>query len=187
MDFKPVREQTAIARRYSKALFEAADEAGTLQDVAQDLIHLHELIEGSPDLRHFIYSKVVPADAVEKIVAELCEKLSCHTVTKGFLSLLAQKRRLNHLVGIFVRYPQLLALQRKEMTAEAITAIKMTNEQQKNLKQILQDRTGFQVTIMNEIDPTILGGMVLRLGGFEADSSLKTQLYNLRLSLQEVR
>lgn len=182
-----MRAQTAIARRYAKALFEVAQEADALQAVDQDLIRLHELIEGSPELRHFLYSKVVPTDSLEKIAAELCDKLSLHKVTKGFLGLLAQKRRLNHLIGIFVCYPQFLALQHKEMTAQATTAVKMTKEQQKNLTQVLEDRTGFQVTVMNEIDPAILGGMVLRLGGFEADSSLKTQLHNLRLSLQEVR
>ena len=100
-----MRAQTAIARRYAKALFEAAEEADALQDIAQDLIHLHELIEGSPDLRHFLYSKVVPTDSLEKIVAELCDKLLCHKVTKSFLSLIAQKRRLDHLAGVFVRYP----------------------------------------------------------------------------------
>ncbi|MEN8235950.1 MAG: ATP synthase F1 subunit delta [Pseudomonadota bacterium] len=182
-----MRAQTAIARRYAKALFETALEADALQEVDLDLIHLHELIEGSPDLRHFLYSKVVSTDSLEKIVAELCNKLSCHKVTKGFLGLLAQKRRLEHLAGVFVRYPQLLALQRKEMTAQAITAVEMNQDQQNKLKQVLEARTGFQVAVINEIDPEILGGMVLRLGGFEADSSLKTQLHNLRLSLQEVR
>ncbi len=182
-----MREQAVISRRYAKALFEVAQDVDALQAVAQDLLHLHDLIEKAPDLRHFFYSKVVDSASLTKIVEELTDKLKCHEVTKSFVRLLAQKRRLSTLKGIFVRYPQLLAANRKEMTAQVTTAREMTKGQMADLKKVLENRTGFQVALMPEVNPDILGGMIVRLGGFESDSSLRTQLKDIHLSLQEVR
>lgn len=172
--------------RYALALYELADDARDIDTVAGDLSTLQSMLDESDDLRRFIASPLVSRDDHGKGMLALAEAAGLSAVTRNFLGLVAEKGRLFALPGMIVAFQRQLAKHRGEMTAEVVSARPLSDAQAAALAARLKQVVGNDVTVDARVDPSLLGGMVVRLGSRMVDSSLRSQLQRLSLSMKGV-
>lgn len=177
---------SGLASRYAKALFELADEAKALDAVADDLRSLKGLIAGSDDLRRLLRSPVLSRDEQGRAIGAVLEKTGASALTRQFAGVVAANRRLFTLPGMINAYLAELANRRGEMTAEVTAATPLSAAQTKALTDQLKKAVGAKVSVDVNVDPTLLGGLVVKVGSRMIDFSLRTKLSKLQLAMKGV-
>lgn len=175
-----------LAARYASALYDLADESGVLDTVAADLSGLESLIQESTDFSRFIKSPVLTRDDQTKGIAAIAAKSGLSDITVKFLGLVAGNRRLFALPNMIRAYQEILAARRGQVTAEVTSAAELSDGQSQLLADALKTAVGKSVAVTTKVDPTILGGLVVRVGSRMVDSSLKSKLQRLKLSMKGV-
>jgi F-type H+-transporting ATPase subunit delta len=175
-----------IAERYASALYELADEARALDQVATDLRSLKAMMAGSPDLIRLIRSPVLGRSDQAKAVGALAQKAGFHELTGRFLGTLAQNRRLFTLASAIEAFLAELARRRGETTADVTSAVSLTPAQTAALEEALKSVVGSKVSVDLKVDPSLIGGLVVRVGSRMIDTSLATKLRRLRLAMKGV-
>jgi F-type H+-transporting ATPase subunit delta len=173
-----------LAGRYAIALFELAREQEALEQVAKDLADLEGLIAESDDLKRLIRSPVLSRDEQKRALIALADRVGCHALTRQFLGLVADKRRLFALPDMIEAFKAMLAEQRGEASAELISAIPLTAEQVDAVVAKVSQAVGKKVNVTTAVDPSLLGGLVVRVGSRMIDASLKTKLHQLELAMK---
>jgi F-type H+-transporting ATPase subunit delta len=175
-----------VADRYSTALYELAESDKLLEAVAEDLEQVRQLIDESADFRRLILSPVLSREDQGRAIAALAEKAGFNDLTRRFLGLLARNRRLFALDGIIKAYASLLAAGRGETSAEVVSAKELTKKQLTDLRAALKKAVGSDVAVHTQVDPALLGGLVVKVGSRMIDSSLNTKLQHLRLAMKGI-
>jgi F-type H+-transporting ATPase subunit delta len=178
---------SGLADRYAAALFELADERKTLDAVADDLRALRAMLRDSADLRRLIRSPVLSREEQAKAIAAVAETAQVSPITRNFLGLLAQNRRLFALPEMVEGYLHRLAEARGEVTAHVITAQDLSAAQREAVNEQLRRAVGRKVAVDVEIDPGLLGGLVVRVGSRMVDASLRSKLNRLQLAMKGVQ
>ncbi|MEP9378596.1 F0F1 ATP synthase subunit delta [Aquabacter sp. CN5-332] len=178
---------SGMAGRYATALFELADEAGSIDAVKADMDKLTAVISESADFARLVKSPVFSAEEQEKAVAAVLGALGISGLAANFVKLVAQNRRLFALPAIIKSYLALVAAKRGEVTAQVTVAEPLSESHTAALKQALVEKTGKDVGLDVTVDPSILGGLIVQLGSRMVDASLKTKLNSIRHSMKEVR
>lgn len=176
----------AIAERYATALFELAEEQGTLDPVAADLKKVDALILESEDFRRLLKSPILSRTEQQKAVLAVAEKAGLSPLTAHFLGLLARNRRLFVTSEVIRAYLSRLAGRRGEVTAEVVSAIPLSKEQAEAVTASLTKYVGGRVSLDARVDPGILGGLVVKVGSRMVDNSLKTKLQHLKLAMKGI-
>lgn len=173
-----------LAGRYATALFELATEAKALDAIASDLSRLKALIDGSADLARLVRSPIFSREEQGKAMDAVLARLNVHALTKNFVGLLAEKRRLFALSGIVSAFETLVARQKGEMTAEVTSAQALKPEQRTALMGTLKDAMKRDVRLTERVDATLLGGLVVKVGSRQIDSTLKSKLVRLERAMR---
>lgn len=176
---------SGMAGRYATALFELADDQGSLDAVASDLASIRAMLDSSDDLVRLVRSPVFGADAKWRAVSAILEKAGIGGLVFNFIGLVTRKRRLFALPGMISGYTALLALKRGEMSADVTSAHALDESQIAALKTALKTATGRDVFINMAVDAGLLGGLVVKVGSRMIDSSLRTKLNSLKLAMKE--
>ncbi|PWJ85007.1 ATP synthase F1 subcomplex delta subunit [Pseudaminobacter salicylatoxidans] len=177
---------SAVAERYAASLYELAAEAKQVAKVEADLGRFEALLDGSEDLSRMIKSPVFSAEEQEKAIDAILRKARLDGLVGNFLRVVAQNRRLFAVQGMIKAFRTIAAEQRGEVSAEVSSAHALTAAQQNELKAALKGVAGKDVSITVTVDPSLLGGLVVKLGSRQIDTSLKTKLNSLKLALKEV-
>lgn len=172
-----------VAGRYASALFELAKESSNVEGIESDLVNFQSLLDESPDLVRLVRSPVIAADDQEKAMAAILDKAGIGGLTANFLKLVTANRRLFVIQDMIKVYRSLAAKARGEITAEVTSAFALNDEQISALKQTLKASVGKDVTLQSRVDPSILGGLIVKVGSRMIDSSLKTKLQNMKTAL----
>ena len=175
---------TSLAERYAAALFDLADERHALDAVAGDLRELRAMVRGSGDLVRLLRSPVLSRDEQGKAVAALAERAGLSALTRDFLGVVARNRRLFAIPAMIEAYLKKLADRRGEVTAEVAVAQPLTEARQAALTEQLRRAVGAHVTVEIRVDPTLLGGMTVKVGSRMVDASLSSRLHRLRLAMR---
>ncbi|GJM02448.1 MAG: ATP synthase subunit delta [Rhodomicrobium sp.] len=175
-----------VAGRYANALFELAREQNLLDEVANDLNGFQALLNESDDLKNLVISPVYSAAAQERAIAALLSKAEFNATTQNFFHVVAKNRRLAAIEGVIKGYKMLLSEHRGEVTAEATSAAPLSNEQQETLKSTLKDIAGRDIELITKVDPSILGGLIVKIGSRQIDDSLRTKLNSMKTRMKEV-
>jgi F-type H+-transporting ATPase subunit delta len=175
-----------IANRYATALFDLADEQSLLDDVAGDLTRLIAAIDDSLDLQRLVRSPVLNRDEQGKAMAAILSAMEVNDLTRRFVGLIAQNRRLFALTDMVNGYLDELARRRGEVTAEVTAAKALTDNQIKTLQESLQGSLGGKVSIAHAVDPALIGGMIVKVGSKMVDTSLRTQLNRMQIVMKGV-
>lgn len=173
-----------VAGRYAAALFDLAVEQNNVAEVEQDLAKFEQLYDMSPDLVRLIRSPVIASDDQSRALGILLDKAGVGALTRNFFNLVARNRRLFAAPDMARAFKALAAKSRGEVTAEVASAHPLTDAQAEALKAALKATVGKDVTLATKVDPSLIGGLVVKLGSRMVDSSLKTKLSNLTLSLK---
>jgi F-type H+-transporting ATPase subunit delta len=173
-----------LAARYAVALYALADERKALDSVAGDLKSLRGLIDDSPDFRRVIRSPVLERGEQGKAVIAIAERAKLNKLTANFLGLLARNRRLFALPTMISGYLAILAARRGEVTAEIVAAQELSPAQRKAIDARLRKAVGGKVAIDIRVDPSLLGGLVVKVGSRMVDASLKNKLARLELAMK---
>ncbi len=175
---------SGLPGRYANALFELADEQDALDGVRGDLISLRTMIRGAPDLARVLTSPVIGRDEQAAAIDAVMERAGIGDLTRRFVNVVARNRRLFALPGMIEVYRALLAERRGEMTAEVTSARPLSESQRSTLESALMRSVGANVSIDARVDPGILGGLIVKVGSRMVDSSLRTKLEKLQISMK---
>ncbi|MGH6990007.1 MAG: F0F1 ATP synthase subunit delta [Stellaceae bacterium] len=175
---------SGLAERYARALFDLADEGRALDAVAADLGSLSAMLGASPDLKRMIRSPVLDRLSQGRAIAALADTARLTPLTHNFLGLLARNRRLFALPEMIAAFLADLARRRGEVMAEVISAAPLTPAQGAALAEALRQSAGAKLTIQSHVDPSLLGGLVVRIGSRMIDASLKSKLNRLQLAMK---
>ena len=176
--------QASLGGRYAIALFELARDGKTIAAVEQSLAKLRDASRESDDLKALIASPVVSRGAAGKAVLAVADELGLDPITRNFLGVLAQNRRLSQLPAITRGFRQLASRYRGETNAEVTSAHPLSADQVAELKQQLRQRVGREVSVDLDVDPSLLGGLVVRIGSQMIDSSIRTRLTALASAMK---
>ncbi|MGP7794631.1 F0F1 ATP synthase subunit delta [Sphingomonas sp. CLY1604] len=176
--------QASLGGRYALALFELARDARSIDTVEASLAQVRDALAGSADFRELTVSPLVARGAAVKAVLATADTLGLDATTRNFLGVLAENRRLGQLPAIIRAFRQLAARHRGETTAEVASAHPLTDDQVTELKQQLRQRVGRDVSVDLTVDPSLLGGLVVRIGSQMIDSSIRTRLNALASAMK---
>ena len=176
--------QASLAGRYASALFELASENGTVTAVESDLEKLGAALGESEELRAATTNPQLSRADQGKAVAAVASHLGLSELTTNFLGVLADNRRLSKLEGMIAAFKAIAAAQRGEVTAKVTSAHALTDTQLAGLKNKLTAREGRTVMLSHDVDPDLLGGLVVTIGSQRIDASIRTRLNSLSQAMK---
>ena len=178
---------SGMAGRYASALFSLAEDAHATGEVAAALATFDRLIAESADLERLVRSPIFSAQEQIKALDALLARAEISGVTANFIKLVAAKRRLFAIRDMIAGYQQLYDAERGVARAEVTVAAPLSDAHVAALKESLRDVTrGKDVEMSVKVDPSIIGGLVVKLGSRMVDGSLKTKLNAIRTRMKEV-
>ena len=177
---------THIARPYASALFDLAEGENQLASVETSLSDVTRMIGESADFSRFLRSPVITTNDKAQALNEILARANAHPMVGNFLRLVAKNGRLFALDAIIAAFRELAAKARGEVTAEVTSAGPLTGEQASALSETLRQRIGKTVTLNQFVDPSLIGGLQVKVGSQMIDSSLKTKLTAMKIAMKEV-
>jgi len=177
---------TQIARPYAAALFDLSQSEGSADAVESALDDLQKLAVESDDFRRFLRSPVISADEKSGAVEAILSKAGLNPTVANFVKVVARNGRLFALPAIIKAFKALTAAGRGEVIAEVTSAAALSGAQIKALADTLKQKLGKTVTLTEHVDPSLIGGLVVKVGSQMIDSSLKTKLAAMKIAMKEV-
>lgn len=175
-----------VAGRYASALFELAEEERQLAQVEQDLTSFQQLLDESEDLRRLVRSPVFSSDEQLAAISAVLDRVGIGGLAANFLKLVTRNRRLFAVPDIIKAFRGMCARARGEIEADVASAFPLKDEQMQALKEALKASVGKDVQVRLKVDPSLLGGLVVKIGSRMIDSSLSTKLNSLKIRMKEV-
>lgn len=179
-------ESQGLAARYASALYELAEGERALDDVAADLTRLRQLIAESPELDRLVRSPVLSRDDQAKGMAAVLEHGGAHALTQKFVGAATMNRRLFAIEDMIKAFLAELARRRGEVAADVASAVELGPEQIDAVTAALREAVGQKVAVNLVVDPSLIGGLVVRVGSRMIDSSIKTKLQRLQFAMKGV-
>jgi F-type H+-transporting ATPase subunit delta len=171
--------RASLAGRYASALFGLARDERQIDSVGRGLDSLGQALLDSRDFAELVDSPLVSREEAGKAFAAVAPQLNLDPITSNFLGVLARNGRKNQLRPVIRAFGRLAAEHRGETVAEVVTARPLHDDQVAKIKQQLRSRAGRDVSIDAQVDPSILGGIVVKLGSQRIDASIRTKLNRL--------
>jgi F-type H+-transporting ATPase subunit delta len=171
--------QASLAGRYALALFELARDEKQLESVGASLAAVRKALDESDTFRALTTSPLIGRDEAVKAMGATAGAMKLDPITTRFLGVLARNRRLSRLDAVIRAFNMLAARHRGEITAEVTSAHPLTDDQVAALRNNLKSRVGRDVAVDLNVDPAILGGLVVKIGSQMIDGSIATKLNTL--------
>lgn len=175
---------TEVGERYAQALFDLAAETGALEAVRADLKSLRAAWGESADLRRLATSPLVSAEAQKTGLVAVANAARFAPTTRNFLGLLGQNRRGRDLPAVIAAFETLYAKKTGLIAAEVVSAQALSAAQTKSVQAALRAALGKDPELTSRVDPSILGGLKVKVGSKLFDASLKTKLDQMKFALK---
>jgi F-type H+-transporting ATPase subunit delta len=176
--------QASLSGRYATALFDLARDEKAIEAVSASLETLKGALADSEDLRQLTSSPLISRSEATKAIAAAGAAMGLDPLTTKFLGVLAQNRRLGQLGAVIRAYAMLAARHRGETTAEVTSAHPLSATQVKALKAKLKTQLARDVAVDLTVDPSILGGLIVKIGSRQIDSSIRSKLNTLAIAMK---
>ena len=172
----------AVAHRmYARALFEAAREEEKVESVASDLAALAAAVEEVPELQSFLANPEVEPVGKADVLREIAG--GADALVQNFVQLVAEKGRAGELVDMNRELEALVAREQNRLAVELTTAHELSDDEAESIVQAIEKASGRSVEATRSVDPDLVGGIVLKVGSFLADGSVRGRLERLRREL----
>ena len=173
-----------VAKRYAKALLEIGREDGNSEQYGRELVEVAELFSRSPELEAVLSNPAFELENRTQILTSLLAKVGVSPLALNFFRLLLDRGRIAHVAGIQKVYAELLDQEKGITRVDISAAIALKDEEVSKLAEVLREVAGKEVEIQVKEDPSLIGGVVARIGDLVLDGSVKTQLASLKETLK---
>jgi len=173
-----------LTDRYAAALYAHADEQNALDEVVSEMQSLGQLIDASADIRRLLGSPLIDVNQSTKAVLAVLEQQGFGKAVRDFVGVVATNRRLRALRDIVNAFAALVAQRRGIITADVASAHPLTDVQRQQLRARLIEAGYGNVNINEQVQPDLLGGLVVRIGARLYDTSLKSRLQRLQYAMK---
>ena len=177
-------KNTVLGKRYAKALFQVGKDENALDKFSKILAELAQVFTDTPEVVDGLTNPLYPQEVREKVMAHIVKATKAPEMMGNFLNLLVQKRRADVLPEIAEVFQTMVDEERNMCQGTVVSATKISGSLNKKIKATLEKITGKEVAVTNEIDPSIIGGIVAKVGDLVLDGSIKTQLTDLKESIK---
>jgi F-type H+-transporting ATPase subunit delta len=177
---------SGVALRYASAMFELAREGNLVDAVAGDLGRFDQMIRGSEDLQRLIRNPIFTAEEQSAAVGALLDKAGISGLAGNFIRLVAAKRRLFALPDMIRAYQDLVSDAKGIVRAQVTLAEAPSDNVLNQIKAALRDVAKADVSLDVRIDPSLIGGLIVKMGSRMVDASVRTKLNSIRLAMKEV-
>jgi F-type H+-transporting ATPase subunit delta len=178
---------SGMAGRYATALFELARESNAIDRVQSDLKFFDALIADNSDLKRLVRSPVFAADEQAKALGAVLEKAGISGIAANFLRVVTSNRRLFAVRDMIRGFNKLVAAHKGEVTAQVTVAEQLNDTRMNDIRAALREVTGKDVQVDVTVDPSIIGGLKVKLGSRMVDASLRTKLNSIKIAMKEAR
>ena len=167
-----------IAEVYARSLFEVAQEQGSMEEIHEQIDAFADELSRNRELQIFFFSPYFSSEEKKDGVAKVIEGGNEYFVR--FLELLAEKHRLPVLFRIRREFDAMWAKEQRLLEVAVTSAVELDEETVKTIGDRIQEQTGQRVELSADVDPDVLGGLVIRVGNFVLDASVRNRLERLR-------
>jgi F-type H+-transporting ATPase subunit delta len=175
----------SVAGRYASALFDLARDQRQIPQVEADLTKFQTLLDGNPDLVRLVRSPVFSTKEQSHALSAILAKAGMTGLAANFLNLLAKNRRLFAASEMIKSFRAIAARERGEVSAEVTSAHALTDAQSAALNEMLKATAGGKsINLRTIVDPTLLGGLIVKIGSRMVDSSIRTKLSTLKVAMK---
>lgn len=175
----------AIARRYAKALVQLGAEEGAVEKFNTELSAINALLAGNPGLSSIFKSPAYRIEAKREILREIIGKLGLSGTVANFLQLILDRSRLAFLPQITESFSAFADELSGVIRPTLSSGLPLDKSQVEAIKEALEKSTGKKVVLNVEVEPTLIGGVVTKIGGTVYDGSVRTQLDKIEDILQK--
>jgi ATP synthase F1 delta subunit len=172
----------SVAATYAEALYEAAVEGSAVTPVAEDVAALAEAVRGSQELRAALENPEIDTRAKKAVVEGVAD--GAHPLVLNFLRVLADRGRLGEFLDLADAFAARVARSENRIEVEVVTAVPLPTDLRERIVEQIRGKTGADVDLTETVEPEIVGGLLLRVGGAVIDGSVRHRLEELRLSLR---
>ncbi|MBL4901954.1 F0F1 ATP synthase subunit delta [Desulfotalea psychrophila] len=177
-------KQIILARRYAKALFAVGKDDGKFEEYNDALQGLNEVYALDASLADSLTNPLYPMDVREKVMKGIVASMGVDKVMSNFFNLLVEKKRADVLPDIAEEYQVMVDEEKNISHGSVVSAVKLSKELQAKVQATLEKLTGKTVELTTSVDPTIIGGIIAKVGDLELDGSIRTQLASLKDSIK---
>ncbi len=175
---------SGMAARYAAALYAEASEQNALDEAAAQMRALGELIAQSEDVRRLLASPLVDVNEASRAILAVIDNAGVGRLVRNLVGVVAANRRLAALPRVVDAFAALIAEKRGIVTARVASAHPLTEVQEQQLRARLIEAGYGNVEIIREVDPSLLGGLVVKIGARLYDTSLKSRLQRLQNAMK---
>jgi len=178
-------KKNEIARQYSKALYEIGEEKDNLFELYDELKELHQTIKSSEELSEALFHQRVLVEEKQKVFKRVFEGKLSDDIYK-FMLLLIEKRRIYFLENIVQEFRRHVYKHENIITVKVTTAVEMQEETREKLKAKLKEHVDKKIEMEEYCDPDIIGGMIIKIGDYLIDGSIKSKLESLEEKIKKI-
>jgi len=172
----------AVAQRmYARALFEAAGEVGRLESVTTDLAALAAVLVEVPELRAFLRNPQIDPAGKAAVLEEI--SAGADELVRNFVRLVAEKGRAGEVAEMNAELETLVARAQNRLAVELTTSYELSDDEARSIVETIEKASGRSVEATRSVDPSLIGGIVLQVGSYRADGSVRGRLERLRHEL----
>lgn len=174
---------SVVAKRYAKALVALASEQGRLAETGEQLERLAQLIEDTQDLKTLLYNPTIDRHFKDELLTDVVRRLRLGSLELNFVRLLLEKGRLPEIAQILALYEELAEEAQNRLRVRVKSAFPLSPALQEEVRQRFTQYTSKDIVIDQEIDPTLIGGIVAQMGSLVLDGSIRNELLRLKTAL----
>lgn len=174
---------SVVAKRYAKALVALAREHGRLAETGEQLKRFAQLIDDTPDLKSLLYNPAISQHFKADLLADLSQRLGLSSLEANFMRMLLEKGRLPEMPHIIELYEVLAEEAQNRLRVRVKSAFPLSPALQEEVRQRFANYTSKDIVIDQEIDPTLIGGLVAQMGSLVLDGSIRNELLRVKTVL----
>ena len=174
---------SVVAKRYAKALVALAREQGRLAETGEQLKRLAQLVDNTQDLKALLYNPSINQQFKTDLLTDLARRLRLGSLELNFVRILLEKSRLPEMPQILALYEELAEEAQNRLRVRVKSAFPLSPALQEEVRQRFAHYTSKDIVIDQEIDPTLIGGLVAQMGSLVLDGSIRNELLRLKTAL----
>ena len=172
--------ENIIGKRYAKALSESIDSQTRIDEALKDLNELWDAFQKESQLGGFFANPAIPPENKKAMVNDLCERVDVEPEVRNLLITLVERRKILNLRNVAEYFQSAVDERLNRVRATVIVAVPLSESQVRQLKADLSEIMGKEILIEISVDESLLGGIVLRIGGLVADASIRNRLFSMK-------